>query len=86
MPRQSEGKLPPSSSMNAALGRRLRSLREGAGMSLRQFASSVGVCVNTVRRHEAGNMMLRADDLISAADALRVRPAALLTVEDLGNE
>lgn len=68
----SKGALRPKDDRCAALGRQFRSTREAAGLTLRALAPSVGVCFYTIRKHEAGMMMLRIDDLIRAAEAMRV--------------
>lgn len=78
MPRQSEGAMPPKNDHCLALGRLFRDRREQRKISLHVMSRAIGLCVNTIRRHEAGNMMLRVDDLEHAAGILGVDPARLL--------
>lgn len=86
MPRRSEGRLPPKDSQCADLGHRFRSTRERRGLTLSAVAAGTELCVNTIRRHEAGNMMLRSDDLLRAAVALGVTAAELLGERDYGTD
>lgn len=74
-------RLKPQSDWHAALGNRLKRERKARRLTLRFVAERVGVCEFTVRRHEAGEMMLRSDDLLRAASALGVSATELLTVE-----
>jgi transcriptional regulator with XRE-family HTH domain len=78
MPRRSEGKLPPKNDHCQALGRLFRDYRERRKLTLRQLANGVGLCEFTLRRHEAGNMMLRTDDLEHAAGIMGIDAAHLL--------
>lgn len=68
----------------AALGARFRAIREGKKIFLRDMARRMGVCINTIRWHEAGARMMRADDLVEAARVLQVEPCALIAQEQEG--
>lgn len=77
MPRKSEGRLPPKDDECAVLGGMFRIERERAGLTLSSLEKATGICVMTLRRHEAGNLMMRTDDLTRSARALNVDPALL---------
>lgn len=52
------------------LGLTFRRLRKAKGFSMRGIARRMGIAVNSVRWHEAGATMLRADDLLKATEIL----------------
>jgi transcriptional regulator with XRE-family HTH domain len=76
-PRESY-QLTAKSEWHQRLGQRFRREREKRDVTLRAIAESIGCCSFTLRRHEAGEMMLRTDDLVKAAEAIGVEPTALL--------
>lgn len=55
---------------NVALGWSMRRYREAYGMTQPQLAAALGRSINTLRKHEAGERMLRVDDLVRAAEVL----------------
>lgn len=60
------------------IGSLFRRAREAKGITLRKLAEDMGCSVNTIRWHEAGHTLFRADQLKTAAHAMRVRVADLL--------
>lgn len=75
---RAEPAMQPQDELCRRLGARFRQYREAAGLGLRPFATKVGLTYPTIRRHEAGNMMLRANVLIECAAVLGVEPGDLL--------
>lgn len=69
-----------------ALGARLRIEREAQGLNLHDLAQGAGVSINTIRWHEAGSRMLRADDLVSIAVLLNMDAQALMVPHDADRE
>lgn len=63
--------LKPQDATSARLGRQFRAIREMRGLGLRPLALEMGITFFCIRRHEAGTLMLRTDDLVKAAKALR---------------
>lgn len=74
------GALVAQDELSKKLGDQFRRIRESRQVGLRPLAADIGITVYCIRRHEAGRMMLRSDDLFRAAKALRVRPAELLYI------
>ena len=74
------GALAARDDLTKRLGEQFRLIRESREVGLRPLAAQIGITVYCIRRHEAGTMMLRTDDLYKAAKALRVRPAELLYI------
>lgn len=65
------------------VGRRLRTAREAAGISLRELAQRIGLRDHTVLiKYEQGRTAPSSARLMSLADALGVSPAALLASQD----
>lgn len=69
----------PRSALAEHLGRQFAHVRESSGLTLRQVGAALGLCENTIRYHETGSRMLRADKLYDAAGVMGCKPAALLT-------
>jgi transcriptional regulator with XRE-family HTH domain len=61
-----------------ALGRMVRAVREQKGMSLTELAEAVGFKRRRLVRIEAGELDPRYDGLLSLADGLGVRAAAIM--------
>lgn len=61
-----------------ALGRRFREARQRHGVPLSVLATRLGLCVNTIRWHEAGDRMLRTDQLVAAAAIIGCEPIDLI--------
>jgi transcriptional regulator with XRE-family HTH domain len=70
-------KLVAQTPWHAAIGERLKRERTAKGVSLRELERRIGLTYFTIRRHEAGEMMMRTDDLMRAAEALQCAPSAL---------
>jgi hypothetical protein len=68
----------PKGDLEASLGAKFRAERRANGVWLRDLASALDVSVNTIRWHEAGARMLRADMLVKAAEVIGVNPSALM--------
>lgn len=60
------------------IGSAFRSARVEAGISLMDMANALGCSINTVRWHEAGARLFRADDIVRAASIMDVPPDTLL--------
>lgn len=61
-----------------AIGTRLRIEREAQGISLNDLCVAIGCAINTVRWHEAGSRMMRADQIVRCATVLRLDAPALM--------
>lgn len=71
--------------MNATqklIGRRLASVRVAAGVRQEDAAATLGLSQPTYSRIEKGTRGLRADELITLADRLGVRAAAIANVDE----
>jgi transcriptional regulator with XRE-family HTH domain len=66
----------------AALGRRIRASRDGAGFTQDQLAGRVGVTRSSVANTETGRQKIPVHVLVAIADALRIDPCALLPIRD----
>lgn len=64
---------------NAALGARFKEVRRRQKVWLRPLAEALGCSINTIRWHEAGDRMMRLDEVVKAAGVMGVEPAELLT-------
>lgn len=84
MRRRQSFALKPRDRLSERLGAQFRSLREAAGVSLRDLSDLMGVSLWCIRRHEAGEIMLRTDQLFRAAEHLKVRPTELLYIDREG--
>jgi transcriptional regulator with XRE-family HTH domain len=73
-------KLEAKNEETRALGARFRATRQANGVTLDTVAKEVGKTIWCIRRHEAGEMMLRLDELCVAARCMRVRPTSLVEV------
>lgn len=60
------------------LGRAFRFYREAAGITLREMSKRLGVSINPIRMHEAGERLLRITDIWRAAKILGVTNDRLL--------
>lgn len=64
--------------MEAGIGARFREIRKSCKVSLKPLAEHLECSVNTVRWHEAGARMMRADLIVRAAQFMKVNPQELL--------
>lgn len=64
--------------MEAGIGARFREIRKSCKASLKPLAEHLECSVNTVRWHEAGARMMRADLIVRAAQFMKVNPQELL--------
>lgn len=62
----------------AAIGALMRAARKRQRVGLRPLAEHLQCSINTIRWHEAGARMMRADMLSRAADFIGVPPAELI--------
>jgi transcriptional regulator with XRE-family HTH domain len=77
-----KGTVPVASSPeNAALGARFKAVRRQQKVWLRPLAEAMGCSVNTIRWHEAGDRMMRLDEVMKAASIMGVDPAELVKQE-----
>ena len=70
MPRPSKPE--PSSPAEAAYGRAFRAARIVRGLTQTEVAAHLGVAINTVRWHEAGDTLMADEKLARAATMFRV--------------
>jgi transcriptional regulator with XRE-family HTH domain len=68
----------PKGDIEVALGEQFRSVRRRQKVWLRDLALKLDCSVNTVRWHEAGARMMRADVLVRAAELMGVPPEELM--------
>lgn len=68
----------PKGDLEERLGERFRAVRRSRGVWLREMATALKCSVNTVRWHERGARMFRADAIVEAAVYLKVKPSVLL--------
>lgn len=61
-----------------ALGRRLREVREAAGVSQDAARATIAVSQPTYSRIEAGQRILKGDELVALADLFGVRAASIV--------
>jgi hypothetical protein len=80
---RSSHKLEAKSDETALLGAQFRRYREAQRVSLETVAKAVGKTIWCIRRHEAGEMMLRLDEVYAAARAMDVAPVHLTVRERL---
>lgn len=76
----------PKGELQARLGERFRTVRRARGVWLRDMASVLRCSVNTIRWHENGARMFRADAIVEAAKHLQVPAAVLLGEAELEEE
>lgn len=62
----------------AALGANFRAYRKFRRMTTRAFCEKAGICLTTLRVHEKGERMLRADQIVAASTILGISVARLL--------
>lgn len=68
----------PKGNLEVTVGAVFRARREAARVTQPELARAIGRCVNTIRWHEAGIRMLRATDIMRAADVFGCPPGDLL--------
>lgn len=71
----------PRGDIEAALGERFRVVRRTNKVWLKDLAKHLDCSVNTLRWHEAGARMMRADMLARAANVIGVAPEELMMIE-----
>ena len=82
VPRERHHPEPGSGSPLALMGRRVRDLRAGLGLTRKELAATSGVSERYVAEVELGRGNVSVLILRQLADALRVSPALLLSVPD----
>lgn len=68
----------PADELTKSIGEIFKEKRKSAKVSLDRMAASLGCSINTVRWHEAGARMLRADQIFTAAKVIGCEPRELL--------
>jgi transcriptional regulator with XRE-family HTH domain len=68
----------PKGEVEMALGEQFRAVRRRQKVWLRDLAAKLECSVNTVRWHEAGARMMRADMIVKAAEFMGVLPEELM--------
>lgn len=71
-------KLEPRGEIEAALGAQFRTVRRRQKVWLKELSRRLECSVNTIRWHEAGARMMRADMLVRAAEVIGVQPQELM--------
>ena len=61
------------------LGENFKLYRRFKGITLRDLGNAIGLSVNTIRQHEAGARLFRADDMVNVR-GVNVYPAAIESV------
>lgn len=76
------------SAHRVAMGRAVRDLRTGRGLTVRQVADRIGVSIGTVSAIENGHVATSTERAVELADVLGVRPERLLlgVVEPIRDE
>lgn len=69
--------------MESALGARIRSLREQAGIQSQELAARLGIDPSAMSNIERGKRSVKTQELIQIAEALSVSPLALLDEDSL---
>jgi XRE family transcriptional regulator, aerobic/anaerobic benzoate catabolism transcriptional regulator len=82
-PRERQNMESDSSAVLAAMGRRVRELRAGLGMTRKELAAASAVSERYVAEVELGRGNVSVLILRQLAEALRVSPALLLSVPDI---
>lgn len=77
-------KLEPRGEIEAALGAQFRSVRRRQRVWLKELSRRLDCSVNTIRWHEAGARMMRADMLVRAAEIIGVPPQELMPPTNQG--
>lgn len=72
----------PKGDFERELGERFRAVRRARKVWLRPLADALGVSVNTIRWHESGARMMRADTIVKAAEIIGVEPGDLLADQE----
>lgn len=78
MPTKPEAKSPDA----ARLGEQFRAVRKRQKITLKDLAAQMNVSVNTIRWHEAGDRMLRTDQISEAARCLGVLARELTEIDE----
>lgn len=68
----------PKGELQRHLGERFRAVRTQRGVWLRDLAAALRCSINTIRWHENGARMFRADTLVLAAQHMNVSPSLLI--------
>lgn len=69
---------PEGTEVQKALGELFRAKRTEKGISLKSMAQMMRCSINTIRWHEAGGRILRADELVQAAKFMGCSPTSLM--------
>jgi Zn-dependent peptidase ImmA (M78 family)/transcriptional regulator with XRE-family HTH domain len=70
-------------SVETALGARIRTLREQAGMQSQELAARLGIDPSAMSNIERGRRLVKTNELVMIAEALAVSPLALLDEDSL---
>jgi len=76
----------PRSDLEERLGAQFRNERKRNRVLLRDLAKALGVSVNTVRWHEYGARLMRADLIVRSAQIIGVDPCALIDTRQENKE
>jgi transcriptional regulator with XRE-family HTH domain len=75
----------PKGEVEMALGEQFRAVRRRQKVWLRDLAAKLECSVNTVRWHEAGARMMRADMIIKSAEFMGVSADELMQIRSEPN-
>lgn len=75
----------PKGDVEIALGEQFRTVRRRQKVWLRDLAAKLECSVNTVRWHEAGARMMRAEMIVKAAEFMGVQPEELIQIRSEAN-
>jgi len=75
----------PKGEVEMALGEQFRAVRRRQKVWLRDLAAKLECSVNTVRWHEAGARMMRADMIVKSAEFMGVSAEELMQIRSEPN-
>lgn len=75
----------PKGEVEIALGEQFRTVRRRQRVWLRDLAAKLDCSVNTLRWHEAGARMMRAEMIVKAAEFMGVPPEELIQFRSEAN-
>lgn len=85
MPDPAPEPLPDPDDVEVQIGRRIRALRKGAGLTQRELGERLGVSFQQVQRYERGQNRIHGSAILGVCATFRITPNELLSapIEDL---
>ncbi len=72
--------------LQKALGRRIKELRNGAGLSQEQFSEKIGIAINTLSNIERGNSFMTSQTMEKIMTIFKISPQELFLLPEYGKE